>query len=108
MGPASGNDGVKEVKLLGRIISLTKQGYTREGDPKHAAAIVQRAGVDKGNGVGTPGVSPSNQEVGEFDGDEEILTDERRMDRERHFEATQCLLPTCPWIDLKRYSKSKR
>ena len=54
MGPSLGKNGAREVRLLGRIITLTKDGYVWEADPKHAQIIIHRAGVETGNGVSIP------------------------------------------------------
>ena len=51
MGLILGADGLKSVKLLGRIIALHRDGYTWEGDPQHAATIAKRVGVEGGHGV---------------------------------------------------------
>ena len=47
------NVGVQEVRILGRIVTLMLYGYRWEADPKHAKTIIDRAGITKGNGVGT-------------------------------------------------------
>ena len=50
-------------------------GYQWEADPKHAETIIDRGGVDKGNGVGTPSLAASAYELEEQDiedGDEEV------------------------------------
>ena len=44
MGPTlTANVGVREVRLLGRIASLTKDGYVWEADPKAGAAAKDAA-----------------------------------------------------------------
>ena len=53
---------------------MTKDGYVWEADPKHAETIIERAGVQNGNGVSTPGLPASAYEL------EEQVEEERKLE----------------------------
>ena len=67
MGPSLGRNSTCEVRLLGRIIMLTTNGYVWEAGPKHAETVIKRAGVENGNGVSILGLAASAYEFEEYE-----------------------------------------
>ena len=58
-------------------------GYQWEADPKHAETIIERGGVDKGNGVGTQSLAASAYELEEQESEEgfEEVSEEQAAER---------------------------
>ena len=53
------------VRILNRIVTVTKDGLEYEADQRHAEILMRDMGVDEDcKGVVTPGVSESEKEVG--------------------------------------------
>ena len=53
MGPGGDCD---QIKILNRILTLTKEGLEYEADPRHADLLLSSMGLTKSNSVSTPGV----------------------------------------------------
>ena len=53
MGPGGDCD---QIKILNRILTLTKDGLEYEADPRHADLLLSSMGLTKSNSVSTPGV----------------------------------------------------
>ena len=74
----------REVRLLGRIITLTTNGYVWEADPKHAETVIKRVSVENCNGVSNRALTASAYELEEYedeDGKPEELTEEQIDER---------------------------
>ena len=58
-------------------------GYQWEADPKHAETVIERGGVDKGNGVRTPSLTASAYELEEHESEEgfEEVSEEQAAER---------------------------
>lgn len=53
LGPAE--EPLRQVNVLNRIISWTKEGIEYEADPRHAELVIKDLGLEDANGVVTPG-----------------------------------------------------
>ena len=63
----------KEVRVLNRVMTWSKQGVTWEADPRHAEALIRDMGVASENTVVTPGVKQSQEEL---ENDDELTDQE--------------------------------
>jgi len=73
LGPEPGED--KEGKFLGRTIRWKKEGLEWQGDQKLKEQLMKEWNIEKGSGVGTPGV----KEERKVEGAEVALNDKKRI-----------------------------
>ena len=62
----------KEIKILNKVIRLTKEGLELEADPRHAELVVRALGLEKSKACATPGVKEAKARSA--DNDEEEVT----------------------------------
>ena len=65
-------DGTQQIRILNRILTLTKEGLLYEADPRHAELIITSLGLESGTSVSTPGIK-------EPDPDMQTIKDSRMM-----------------------------
>ena len=55
-----GSGCVQEMRILNRIVRLTKDGLRYEADPRHAEMIIKAMDLEGSNSLSTPGIKESN------------------------------------------------
>lgn len=53
----------KEMRILNRVITITKKGVQYEADPRHAELMIQNFSLGDSKGVKTPGVKPTDWSI---------------------------------------------
>ena len=54
--------GPQEIRILNRVVAITKEGLTYEADPRHCDLLLNSLSLDSGNTSATPGIKPVDRD----------------------------------------------
>ena len=74
-----GPTGMKEIRLLNRIIKITSEGLTYEADPRHVELLARSLGLVGTRYISTPGIKYND--AGTNKAEETVLEEEEDADK---------------------------